>query len=237
LGTQGGGHGKIRKGHARIASIAKPFIEREDRFYKRITNAALVSVIPKYVGCSSSWLLLQDLTAGMTSPCVGDLKLGTRSFEVTAAPEKAVRQLSHIKGTTTLSHAIRCIDICIRRDRQVLQRWDRRQGRLMTSEQLEKVIRTLVPGKRRTQFRAAIKDVKAKLIQTYDVLPNLRLYSASVLIIYDGDRENGPMYVKIIDFAHAYIDVAAEGGDPTDPAFDDNALKGLDSLISFTSNR
>jgi hypothetical protein len=40
--------------------------------------------------------------------------------------------------------------------------------------------------------------------------------------------------VWIIDFAHEYIDILAEGGNPANPEFDDNSLKGLDSLLSFT---
>jgi hypothetical protein len=99
---------------------------------------------------------------------------------------------------------------------------------------LEKVLRAFVPGKRRREFRAALRDVEAMLLQTRSGLPNLGLYSASVLMVYDGDKDAGPMDVEIIDFAHAYIDVAAEGGDPGDSAFDDNSVRGLDSLMLLT---
>jgi len=233
LPTQGGGHGEIRRGRA---FVAKPLIDREDRFYQTAGRSPLHSVIPKYIGSSGGWMLLQDLTAGMSSPCVADIKLGTRSFEVNAPPEKAARQLSHVKGTTTLSLAIRCIDICIRRERQVVRRWDRRDGRGMDEAQLKRALLLFLPGRRRESFRRAIADVKAKLEQTYAVLPNLRLYSASVLIVYDGDNERAKMRVKIIDFAHAYADVAAEGGDAVDPAFDDNAMRGIENLIMLVSN-
>jgi hypothetical protein len=213
----------------------KPYVEREDLFYRQIVNVPLVTAVPAYMGSSGGWIMLADLTAGMTSPCIADIKLGTRSFEVNVPPEKAAQQLSHTKGTTTVSHAVRCIDVCIRRDRQVVKRWDRRDGRSMDGEQLRKALQTFL-GRRRAQFKKIVGDVKVKLEQTRTILPNLRLYSASVLVIFDGDKENGKMSVKIIDFAHAYIDVAAEGGDPADPAFDDNALRGLDSLIAFASD-
>jgi hypothetical protein len=233
LPSQGGGHGKIRKGVNRVACIAKPYVEREDRFYRQIVNTPLSSIVPNYFGSSQSWLMLQDLTAGMASPCVADLKLGTRSFEVNASAEKAARQLANMSGTTTPTHGIRCIDICIRRDRQVVRHWDRRKGRQMDEAQLKKALGLFLHAKRRQTFRRLAGDLKAKLEQVRTTLPNLRLYSASVLVVYDGDKEGGAMAVKIIDFAHAYIDVHAEGGDPTDPAFDDNALTGLENLIAL----
>jgi hypothetical protein len=236
LATQGGGHGMIRKGTNRVGCIAKPYLEREDRFYRQIVNTPLISIVPNYLGSSQSWLMLQDLTYGMASPCVADLKLGTRSFEVSAAPEKAAHQLANMSGTTTPTHAIRCIDICIRRNRQVIRHWDRREGRQMDASELRKAICLFLPGKRRQAFRRLTCDLKARLEQAKTMLPNLRLYSASVLVVYDGDKDGGKMSVNIIDFAHAYIDVQAEGGDPNDPAFDDNALTGLDSLLALAAD-
>ena len=239
LTTQGGGHGKILQGSGKEASIAKPLIDREDRFYQQIAKTPLNLAIPHYIGRMSSggkeFLLLQDLTDGMKSPCIADIKLGTRSYEVDAPIEKANRQRAHIVNTTTASHAARCIDICTRKNGQVVRRWDRRDGRKMNAQQFRDALKYFLPGKRREEFVHGIQNLKNRLIQTLEILPFLRLYSASVLVIYDGDNESSPMSVCIIDFAHAYIDVVAEGGDAKDKVFDDNAVRGLDSLIAMTS--
>jgi hypothetical protein len=236
LQTQGGGHGKIRKGSANVPCIAKPLIPREDMFYKQTRMTPLANVIPSYCGSTENWLLLQDLTAGMSSPCIADLKLGTRSFELNAPPEKVCRQLSHIVNTTTQTHAVRCIDICVRKEGRVVQRWGRRQGHSMTIDQLQSCLQLFLPGNRRRQFLRAIFDLKEALVQTQVIFPNLRLYSASVLAVYDGDKDGGQVSVKLIDFAHAYIDIAAEGGMPGDPSFDDNSINGLESMIALLIN-
>lgn len=241
LKTQGGGHGKIHRGVGCVPSIAKPLIEREEAFYKLIKSFPLQQCIPKSLGSQvidgKGWLFLEDLTAGMSSPCIADLKLGTRSFEVNVPQEKAAAQLSHILGTTTASHAIRCIDICIRRQGDTVSQWDRKEGRKMTAAELRKVLRVFLPGKRREEFNQQIRFIQQKLSETYQYLPNLRLYSASVLAIYDSDKPETPMRVTIIDFAHAYIDVASEGGNPADHSFDDNSLKGLQNLLNMTSKK
>jgi hypothetical protein len=236
LQTQGGGHGKIRLGFADCPCIAKPFMQREDEFYRRIRDMPLVAVIPLYHGFYQNWLFLQDLTAGMSSPCVADLKLGTRSFEVTVPAEKKKCQLSHITNTTTETHAIRCIDICVRKDGHVVKHSGKQQGLAMTITDLKKTLQAFLPGNRQAEFVQAIKEVKERLMQTQVRLPNLRLYSASVLAVYDGDQDDKTICVKLIDFAHAYIDVTEDGGKQTDAAFDDNSLTGLDSVVGLLVN-
>jgi hypothetical protein len=106
----------------------------------------------------------------------------------------------------------------------------------MTIDELKKCLHIFVREGQREEFLKTIKEIKEKLFETRQSLPNLRLYSASVLAAYDGDVDDGPIAVKLIDFAHAYIDVEAEGGSPDDPAFDDNAMTGLDSLASLFVN-
>jgi hypothetical protein len=239
LQTQGGGHGEIQRGSGQVASIAKPLIVREATFYRGIRNTPLSEVVPPFLGTASSggrsWLVLQDLTAGMQSPCIADLKLGTRSFEVSVSEEKKLVQLSHLANTTTASHAIRCVDICTRKCGQIIKHWDRRSGRQMSSSDLQAALLAFLPEARLPSFLRAIEQVKSKLEQTQALFPNLRLYSASVLVVYDGDSYDNTVQVFIIDFAHAYLDVVAEGGDALDCSYDDNSLKGLESLINFTS--
>jgi hypothetical protein len=237
LQTQGGGHGKILRGNSSVPFIAKPLIEREHSFYVSIAGTLFSKLTPGFLGRisfnSRDWLCLHDLTAGLTSPCIADLKLGTRSFEVSAPPEKVNRQLTHMANTTTVSHAIRCIDISMRKDGKLVARWDRRQGRSMSAAQLRKVLRAFLPGRRRSEFAARIAGIRDGLVLTHESYPNMRLYSASVLAVYDGDKSDSPIQVCIIDFAHAYVDVQREGGDPNDAAFDDNAVKGLENLLAF----
>lgn len=242
LNSQLGGHGHFKKLHGPIASMAKPLLPREKYFYKHIKSTPLVYCIPKYLGSISyddrKWLILQDLTAGIVSPCVADLKIGTRTFEVGVSYEKASRQISLLNNTTTPTHAIRCIDICTRKNGALVQHWDRNEGRKMTPEQLKKALKVFIGDslKRKTKFNEELITLINRLNETEKMYPNLRLYSASVLLVYDGDKENSGILVKLIDFGHAYIDVEAEGGNPKDSSFDDNALIGLKNLYKFVNN-
>lgn len=240
LPTQGGGHGKIQKSicpSSSIPSVAKPFIKREDTFYRRIISTPLGHSVPRYQGSYKSgvkkWLLLEDLTYGFLSPCIIDIKLGTRSYEVDASPQKKQAQLNHSQNTTTASHAIRLIDARIRKDGEVVEEWDRHKGHDFTAEDFQKTLQQFFQGKRRSEFVTAIMKIRTNLLETLNILPRMRLYSASVLAIYDGDKTDAPMRVALIDFAHAYTDVDAEGGDSNDSSYDDNSLKGLQNLINF----
>lgn len=260
LQTQGGGHAGILQGRkGKYSTIAKPLnSEREGQFYKRIKNTPLYQCVPKFFGMKKEnlnnnnnndikqtkpkyWLLLQDLTANMTSPCIADLKIGTRTYEINVPLTKQERQKSLLKGTTTLSHAVRCIDIAVRKNNEVLQSWNRKVGRKMSWTDLQKALEIFLSSKQRVeQFKDQLKVLREKLVETYNVLPNMRLYSASILIVYDGDKENGQLFVKLIDFGHGYTDLASEGGNIHDPTCDDNALLGIDNLLlvadSFLQN-
>ncbi|KAH0785785.1 inositol hexakisphosphate kinase [Histomonas meleagridis] len=239
LKTQGGGHGEIQKSiynSTSISAIAKPYITREDNFYRAILPSPLSLHTCRYMGSHISegkrWLLLQDQTQGMSSPCILDIKLGTRSFEIGASPEKVKAQLDHMKNTTTSTHAIRIIDARMRKDNTVTYKCDRVQGHNLNIKEVEKLLRTFFPGKRKHEFIEQICKIRSALLETIEIFPKMRLYSASILAVYDGDSD-APMRVTIIDFAHAYLDVDVEGGDSTDPFYDDNAIKGLQSLIDL----
>lgn len=66
--------------------------------------------------------------------------------------------------------------------------------------------------------------------------PGSRLYSASLLIVYDSDNNNTPMKVALIDFAHAYCDITKSGGKLDNREFDDNTLLGLRNIVHIFTN-
>lgn len=240
LKNQGGGHGKIRKISGKESAIAKPAVNRERAFYRKIQCTAMQSIVPGYFGSftsgGDSWIMLRDLTAGMSSPCIADVKLGSRMYELNAPADKKARQISRAMKTTAKTHCVRCIDICIREAGNVVRRWGKNEGANMSGGELKETIRLFIPGKRRAEFAKLISGVRDTLELALEKMPGMRLYSASLLIVYDGDCETKPMTIKIIDFAHAYTDIVAEGGDISDESYDDNAIEGLDNMLSFTQD-
>jgi hypothetical protein len=237
LPSQGGGHGNLRSVDSPDPLVAKPFNAREYAFYSGIQPFALRAALPCLHGAcalgGAGYLLLEDLTHGLISPCVGDFKLGTRSFEVGAPPAKEARQFAHTVRTTTRSHAVRLVDVAVRRASALVDRWNRREGRRLSPRELRRVLRYFLSGDRLREFVSEIDRLSAALSSTLAALPNLRLYSASVLVVYDGDRGAPPLRAALIDFAHAYLDIASEGVDPSDDSFADNAVAGLANLRAF----
>ncbi|KAK8857604.1 hypothetical protein M9Y10_016009 [Tritrichomonas musculus] len=262
LKNQGGGHSGILKGRkGKYATILKPLTtDREGVFYKKIKNTPLYQCLPKFFGMKKEesnyynndnnaddpsskmfkvnyWLLLQDLTSNMTSPCIADLKIGTRTCEINIPKRKQEKRCKTAKETTTFTHGVRCVDICMRQNNNIQRRWNRKDGRKMSWMDLQKALESFLVTKQRVQqFKDQLKFLRDKLVETYQMLPNMRLYSASVLIVYDGDKENSPINLKLIDFGHGYIDLAAEGGNIHDATYDDNALLGIDNLLLFSDS-
>ena len=243
LNTAGGGHGNIRNAqiqcnNSSYSVIAKPYLQREANFYLQMKSTPLSKVIPKYYGVvnensQSEWLLIQDLTAGMSSPCIADIKLGTRSYEINAPIQKQKKQISNMIGTTTKTHAIRIIDVRIRNDGKITACWDRNDGRKMDINTFQTVMKEFIPLDKHSQLISGLKNIHSSLLDTYSIFPNLRLYSASILVIYDSKNQQIPLKTVLIDFAHAYVDILSEGGDPSDHSFDDNSIKGITNLINL----
>lgn len=248
LKTAGAGHGNIHTAHLdfqdpQISFIAKPYNEREVTFYTKIKDTPLAKMLPSYYGSYSDdgnsipdWLLIKDLTSGMKSPCIADIKLGTRSYEVNASHSKKQKQIQNMIGTTTITHAVRFIDVRIRKNQQIKNCWDRKACRNLTIQQFQDVLQCFLQNQRVPQLISGIQTLQDLISQTYNQFPYMRLYSASILLIYDNVSEDSPLLISLIDFAHAYIDVQAEGGDPNNHEFDDNALFGLENLIQIGKN-
>lgn len=235
LASQRAGHASIRL--VRDGVIAKSFNAREAWFYENVRDLPLARVVPKCFGTAviekRKWLLLEDVTRGMASPCVADLKLGTRSYQLDASQEKRIKQITHTLGTTTRTHAIRISDVCLRKDGKVVDAWNKREGRSVSAEEMALIMKNFAQGHRRDEFVKGVLDVTRALKETYVIAPNLRLYSASVMAVYDGDKPVPPVRVSLIDFAHGYRDVIAEGGKPDEDDLNDNALIGLENLLKM----
>ena len=235
LASQRAGHAHIRA--VRDGVIAKSFNEREAWFYESIRDLPIARVVPRCFGTAvmerKKWLLLEDVTKGMVSPCVADLKLGTRSFQLDASQEKRIKQIKHTLGTTTRTHAIRIIDVCLRKDGKIVDAWNKREGRSVSAEEMGRIMRNFLPGQRRDEFVKGVVEIVRALKETYVIAPNLRLYSSSVMAVYDGDKIVPPVRVSLIDFAHGYRDVIAEGGKPDEDDLNDNAIIGLENLLKM----
>lgn len=243
MGTQGGGHGRINKcivNPGNINAIAKPVDHREYSSYLDIMKTPLAPYVCTFYGKhnldGTDMIVIQDLTSGMNSPCVADLKVGKRHYDLTANPEKIKGLIEKSINSTTPTLGVRATDIHIRKTGKADIVHERKENLKLSIDGFSDVVHEFLPGSRLNDFHEQIVKIRDAFSETIHKFPGFRVYASSVLLTYDGDNDNGPLNVKLIDFAHMYLDISADGGDLNDRTLDDGVLDGLNSLCEITSH-
>lgn len=244
LPGQAGGHGRIMQCFEKKSNthcIAKPVDHREAGAYPILANTPLSPHVPKYFGIhkveDKDCIVIEDLTYGFTSPCVADLKVGTRHYDLQASQKKIDELLEKQVGSTTNSHGVRVIGLKTMKNGQTVFEEEKKQGLKNTLDQFIKSLHTFLPGNLKNIFHKKLVEIREAFVQTQKQNPGFRIYASSILAVYDGDAKNDSddcLRIKLIDLAHLYIDISKEGGDINDHSLDDGVLMGLDSLIEFT---
>lgn len=235
LESQGGGHGRISSCEVVFPCISKPLDHQESRAYEFLQALPLAAAIPRFFGVHSGNIVISDATAGFSSPCVMDVKVGTRHYDMYATPEKAQYLINKQRGSTADSHGVRLIDAKVRRGGAVAAAWDKKQGLKFSIDELQHTLREFVPETLGEQLRARLCAIRDMFAATVQQCHGFRMYAASVLVTYDGDAPERGVRCSLIDFAHTFRNIEDEQGNPrtTDKAYDDGVLFGFESLINL----
>ncbi|KAJ1785841.1 hypothetical protein LPJ59_006053 [Coemansia sp. RSA 2399] len=185
--------------------IIKPLYQRELEFYECPgIPSELRTFMPlfygslEHAGATSSgepekkkYLCLENIVHGFKEPCVIDIKIGSRLYDIDATPEKRERTLKTANETTTGKLGVYITGMRVRGQPAVDRQWCRG---LTPTTMMDALDMYFAPAEQHVsaeyrrqvveQFIKEISELKAVLEQC-----ETRMYSGSLLLVYEASKE------------------------------------------------
>lgn len=156
-------------------------------------------------GCDVE-ICLEDLTHRFYKPCVCDIKMGNVQHGHDATPSKATRSFEKCRRTTSRKLGFRLCGMKVwQPGTAVYASADKYEGRRVRAEDIDFAVGSFFHNgeELRRDAVAMIEEKVSALLDTMRQHEAHRFYSASVLLIYEGDPDAPRRCdVKLIDFAH-----------------------------------
>lgn len=224
-----GGHGSKGKGPpimVKDGMILKPFQraqsgkdksrgEMEADFYSEVSASRdpLKHFIPRFHGIEEAeddvkYLKLENLTAGMTKPCVLDLKMGQQTYDETASEDKIAFERAKYPPQGEIGFRVVGMRV-YRPNSQAEEEFKSTRDWCMdiTVDSMQSAIEQYFFDGRSIKYNL-VEQLIEKLNQINIVLrdsPKYRMYGSSLLIVYDAMSANTERFdVRMIDFAHVF---------------------------------
>lgn len=189
---------------------------REVSFYEFVRSRPAPRLAPflcRYRGVYRSFIVLDDLTAGLSHPCALDVKIGTKTYEEDATPAKRRREAEKYPPQETLG----CRIVGMRlydndEEKPIPTDYDKHWGySLNTRDDLERGLHIFFA--RCTEDALVSLEQRLKSLSDWvEFVPNDFVFiSSSLLFVYDALH---PSFcdVRLIDFAHVRRDTDIDTG-------------------------
>jgi hypothetical protein len=234
-------------------------MERETDLLRRLQRFTasyygVVDTISEPLQLNQHHILMQDVTASFSKPCVMDIKMGTQTYEPDASSEKKRRESEKYAQQTTFGFRVvgmrKYEPSHVDSDENGYRNWDKHHGRsLSTREAVTEAFATFfrgepsessssdfnynnnnehesssTTGKLRTRSIANVQSLLRSLGTRFDENHSLGFYSSSILIVYDAPNSDRAN-LRMIDFGHVRRQA---GGDPGYR----HGLKTLSSILA-----
>jgi hypothetical protein len=213
-------------------------INRQDevRFYESINGKFTQQekvFFPAYFGTvhvegEGDYFIMEDLTHTFAKPCILDIKMGKTSVGEDAKPEKRQSMEDKDKSTTTvtLGQRITGYRTWKKNKNDFLKVGKDVTKKINDKNYLEHLREFFHNGE---VFRVDIARhylaVLEGVWQFMSTQSKIRMYSSSILFVFDALNNQAHGRLKLIDFAHVF--------DIKDGGHDDSYLFGLEKLLHF----
>ncbi|XP_053670316.1 inositol polyphosphate multikinase-like [Anopheles nili] len=250
--------GKVECGVREIAFYERLDVERNCLCDKSICAlwATLCQVVPRYYGHPKlpidgrevEFIQLEDLTDGLVWPCVMDVKIGRRTWDPLATLEK--RKAEESKYQACRQRFGLCLpgfQVYHVQAGGKLVRHGKDYGKKLTEANIHEAfllfLNATENGRVSRGLLEQFLDDLRRIRDWAQKQTTFRLYSSSVLLVYDAARldtsateglqrkslNNANAKARMIDFAHAFTTTElAEAA-----TVDDNYLEGVESLVAI----
>ncbi|KAK7202417.1 inositol polyphosphate kinase-domain-containing protein [Myxozyma melibiosi] len=199
--------------------IIKPATTYEIEFYEQLAaqHPSFAAVVPRFYGTlelsgeqgggsaeekgadgshkikdAEKAIVLENVTSGFVRPSVVDIKLGRQLWDARASAEKAARLDAVAAATTSGSLGFRIAGMKVWDSAKAeFVVYDKNYGRRFAKEDVVEGFREFLPesvGERRREITRRIVEEVGRIAEVLEGEES-RMYSASLLIVYEGDGE------------------------------------------------
>ncbi|XP_017882576.1 inositol polyphosphate multikinase [Ceratina calcarata] len=208
LDTEGHTIGMLRRSDGRVFKpVVKPLLgKREISFYENLqisrdpVMVQLKNYVPRYYGTTElqifgrrvTFLTLKDITDGMAEPCVMDIKIGRRTWDPLATPEKrATEELKYAESKRTYGFCITGFQVyCVSSGQ--LKQFGKHYGKTLDANgvvEALKIFLNITPERPPCrQLVVKLLSILWRILLFFRVQRMFRFYSSSLLVAYDAKR-------------------------------------------------